>query len=201
MPDQWFAAGVQLHAFSIGHAMLLRRLGSPFIAPDAAEDNRLPGFGDVLVAAWVCSRPAGVALQELDGPFQKLWLATKRLTRAGCLERDRLALFRYIAAAHRKPALKLVRQPEGEPSGAPWYGVLISTLCKHYSTSVEEALNTPLATAHWLHAMELEQSGLVRVESEEFKEFVAAADAQRRQFEVDPQAVLDLIAAAQKGKA
>ncbi len=201
MPDQWFAAGVALQPFSIGHAMLLRRLGSPFIAPDKAKEQRMPGFGDVLVAAWVCSRPSAVALRDLDQLPQKIWLKYKRLTRLAYLDQDRLALFRYIAAAHRKPAIKLRRTPEGEVSGSPWYGVLLATLSRHYSNSVEEALNTPLATAHWLYAMQMEQDGHVQVESEEFQAFAAAAGEQRRQFEADPQAVLDLVAAAQKGKA
>ena len=199
MPDQWFAAGEPLHPFSVGHAILLRRMGSPFVATEGEAAQQVPGFGDLLVAVWICSRPATEALRRLDSWDQRLWLKVKRITRFHSLDRDRLAFLAYLTAAHQVPPLKLTSAPTGEESGAPWFGVLVAVLVKHYHHTVEEALNTPLAVARWLNTMQLVEEGVVRIETPEYQDFVAFAEAQRREFEAHPEKALAVIEQARKG--
>lgn len=193
LPDVWSACGVELRPFTLGHALLLTRLGSPLIAVEGATELPSIGLGDVLVAAWVCSRPARQAIVDLDSHWQMLWLRWKRLTRASMMAADQLALLKYINAAYQAPPIKVLQQREGEGRGAPWLAILFVGMVSHCGCTAEEALDTPLATAQWLHALRLEESGVLRIETLDDQAHGAAADQLRRQAAEDPAAVLALV--------
>jgi hypothetical protein len=184
---------VQLQPFTLGHALLLTRLGSPLIAVEGVSELPAIGFGDVLVGAWICSRTARQAIVDLDSHWQMLWLRWKRLTRASFMAADQLALLKYINAAYQAPPIKVLQQGEGEGRGAPWLAILFVTLVGHCGYTAEKALDTPLATAQWLHALRLEETGVLRIESLEDQAFAAAAEEQRRKALEDPAAMLALV--------
>ena len=193
LPDIWEACGVRLMPLTLGHALLLGRLGSPVLPAERAEEVAPIGLGDVLVAAWVCSRPATVAIAGLDGRRQMLWLRWKRITRAAVISQDKLALLRYVAAAYQMPPVKALHPPEGEGRQSPWLAILLLTLVSYCGHTVEEALDTPLATAQWMHALRMEESGILAIESLEHQAMAAAAEEQRRMAIENPAAIQALI--------
>lgn len=196
LPDTWRACGVDLLPFSLGHAILLRRLGSPLMPPEDGDPISEVGFGDVLVAAWVCSRPAGAAVLQLDTFPQMLWMRWKRIERLRTAIEDKVAMLRYIAAAHEAPAIQVVKGGRGECRGAPWLAILLSTVMRQYGVSMERAMDTSLASAQWLHALFLEEEGVLRIESPEHQAAAEAAETMRKQAATDPEAILALVAKA-----
>jgi hypothetical protein len=196
LPDSWRACGVDLLPFSLGHAILLRRLGSPLMPPEDGDPIVEVGFGDVLVAAWVCSRPAGAAVLQLDTFPQMLWMRLKRMERFRTAIEDRFAMLQYIVAAHESPAVQVIKPGKGESRGAPWVAILLSTLMRQYGFSKQEAMDASLTEAQWLHALFLEEECVWRVESADHKALVEAANALRDQSITDPQAILALVAKA-----
>lgn len=195
LPDSWRACGVDLLPFSLGHAILLRRLGSPLMPPEDGDPISEVGFGDVLVAAWVCSRPAGAAVLQLDTFPQMLWMRWKRMERFRTAIEDKVAMLRYIANAHQLPAIQILSQGNTE-RGAPWLAILMRTAMRHYGVSMERAMDTSLAASQWLHILLLEDEGSLRIESPEHQAAVEAAEVMRNQAATDPEAILALVAKA-----
>lgn len=48
--ERWTVAGIKLEPFSLGHALILESIDSPFL------DLREPEFEDFMFALWICSR-------------------------------------------------------------------------------------------------------------------------------------------------
>lgn len=65
-------AGVRLHALTMGHALMLARLGCPLLPGGEA---RLPAPGDVAVLLWVCSRPWRTAVRRASSLPARWWRA------------------------------------------------------------------------------------------------------------------------------
>ena len=56
---------MRLHSLTIGHALLLQRVGSPFAPYYENAQEAAPGLGDVLLALFILSRPAQVAADAI----------------------------------------------------------------------------------------------------------------------------------------
>lgn len=184
---------MRLHPFCIGHALLLQRLGNAIVSlfsRDPGGPAPAMGRGDVLVAAWVCSRPYSEAIAGLDSWRMLRWLDFKRVTRALYAAEDQLALCKYLAAAHEAPPVRVIEQNDGKPSGAPWLAILIDVLMHRYHYSASAALECPYATAEWLHAISLAREGVITLGTEADAEFDAAAEAARAEAGADPATVL-----------
>lgn len=136
--------GVGLRPFALGHALVLARIGSPFMG-GAKQADGLPGDGDLLTALAICARdpltpPSKHAITALwvrncwRGEAQ--WLAAKA------------AFLGYVQAACTTP--ETLEQPGGKAGRTSLFQALLLTLEMDLHQRHEDALRTPvsLAIAH-----------------------------------------------------
>ena len=158
--------GVALRPFALGHALLLARLGSPFMraselragelrvesrggAASAAQLStfksqppRLPSLGDLLLALEVCRHEPF----RVPGRRWLSWLGwLKRNTAEGDLLDACIAFASYVNEAHQLPPHS--SRGGGGDGGIPWLQALKITLMVKLHKSEAEALRTPLQLA------------------------------------------------------
>lgn len=77
IPDPFTVLGVRLRPLSLGHLLILRKIGSAFFDPDAK-----PNLGELGVAVTICSKTYEDGLAFLDDPqaMEKLTRWGKRIT-------------------------------------------------------------------------------------------------------------------------
>lgn len=179
--DRWTVLGLRLMPLTIGQATLLHRVGSP-----AAESSRVDGLslGDLVVGAWVCSRPHDQARMDR-------WMTAVRLSMLGWrwgwrgwwLQRARFAA--YLNDSWKGPRL-WKREDEGRPANVPTVQMLKLHRMARLGASEAEALLTPVRVALWdLAAMiEGEEPGLILGSAE-----IEALDAARSAAEAGADAV------------
>lgn len=133
-------AGHAMKPYTIGHALLLARLNSPFATGDTA-----PGLGDLKLALALCKRRFPRAL-ALVGSRRSKWIV--RWTRCPAWKfPDAAAQFvAYIAANLDHPRRW---EAEGSPIGTPLLQQLKLALMMNLGKTELQALCTPLATAMW----------------------------------------------------
>jgi len=139
----------------VGHAMLLHRFESPFVAGDS--DGSAAQARDLVFAALICAHTFEEAIQGLTTR------RFHRLARRGRLQcflrlrtpeqlRRKIELFReYLAQGSRWPSILAPRDAGSQP-GAPWLQRLKLALMIHLGKTESEALNTPLGAAQWDYA-------------------------------------------------
>jgi hypothetical protein len=112
-PDTWRVGNVVLQSYSLGHAVLLQRLGNAY-ATCAAEGRTM---GALVLAAWICSRPAHIAARRVDGWWTRQWLVRQALVwRASHADRD-AEMQLYLGAAWNLPGTRATRA-SGRSAGA-----------------------------------------------------------------------------------
>ena len=169
-PSTPVVLGVTLRPLTLGHALLLVRLDSPFFGGARGADG-LPGDGDLYTTLALCSR------DPLDPPTRR---AVEWLWLLNCLRREvelvdaKQAVLDYVQAACRVP--ETLAQP-GAKRGAT---TLLQAVClavqTEFGQSREAMLRTPVAEAisncfhHW-HA-----HGRVALKTEEIAAAFAAHD-------------------------
>jgi hypothetical protein len=145
MPGTWYALGVRLFPLTLGHAIILQRLGSPF-----GCGGRGAGRGDVSLAIFVCSRPWRTAERQVGRWWVRWWLRLLpgwgNYWRVGLLEF--LAYWRWF---NREPATEVWRPPaRGDIDDAP---PILQSLkmfaMTHLSKSRDDAFDTPLNELLW----------------------------------------------------
>ncbi|MBX3732585.1 MAG: hypothetical protein KF791_08330 [Verrucomicrobiae bacterium] len=174
-PDRYRCAGMALLPHTLGHALLLQRLGNPFAGRPQA-DAVSPRLGDVAQALLVCSRPHAEALRMIDTWRERVWLAVAswRVTRAG-LARTGDELVAYLQAAW--PTINWWQPAEGRSrrSGADLLHVLIDRQIRAGLT-LQEALGVHLPVACWAAAIEAERNGAISIRGELDEEISRAYD-------------------------
>lgn len=135
--------------FTLGHALLLERLGSPFIGGPA----RLPGLGDLRLALALCSLTYPRAVKLVGRPRRLRlalwvvgWTARSRYLPAGTLQ-----FFDYIRKFQNHPECWSGRGG-GRAMGTPFFQAVKLTLVMHMGKTELEALCTPLSLALWDYA-------------------------------------------------
>lgn len=182
-PDRHRACGVDLLPMTLGHALLLQRLGSPF-----AEARPNPAFGqfhkqgpsgaDMLLACLVCSRPAARAAGAVNSRWGAAWIKWKWITRRFRMGEDMLSFLRWYGVQWELPDFVTVRTSEGgPPRGAEFLHQLVVFCCSHLGCSHAEALEVPVAVAQYDYICHLEGDGQIRIVESRDAELEAAAKA------------------------
>lgn len=136
-------AGCRLLPLSVGHALLLERMQSPF-QPGAQQ---VATAADCALLLLVCSRSFSRAKRLVNSWRCKpllwaLWLLL--VFRTAPARRHLLA---YVSEAWTGPDVWVDRG--GRPSGGGALMVIINTLCSRLGVQYEEALDRPLRQAVW----------------------------------------------------
>lgn len=162
IPVRHSVAGISMHPFSIGHALLLKRRNSPicgFWSDDAPTEMQL---GDMALLVWACSRSATRAIREMGG-FWMRWgvrRISKRILRHGVL-RTHVEIMRFIAGSFGSPRMRL--QNGSRQIGAPMLGSLQVAMMQHFGCNLAEALNTPISLSMWLRSILLDEKGFAQI--------------------------------------
>lgn len=175
VPEPYTVLGRKLKPFSIGHEILLERFGSHY----ALTSEKAPGYSDLILSVFICSRTFEECLSDLAHKRCGL-----RLRAWGwyCGSFDvweaKRFFARYIAEHATWPKKFWVEKDiSSKRSGAPFVQALKVRLQKDMGYSESEALNAPYSVALWNYMTALENSGVIRLFSEEDqREFAAAND-------------------------
>jgi hypothetical protein len=174
-PDPVRILGVRLRPYCIGHALLLQRIGSPYVAEDGGRRTE-SGLGDLFMALWICSQPwdqAEARLRSRRARWLLKWWSwqfhqqpdTQAALAFVCAETQ---LFRYIGHAWRGPTLwEKQRTGPVETPGAPLLAHLKVTLMSSLHCSQHQALSWPVRAALFDYATHAERAGQVGIVSEE----------------------------------
>lgn len=182
-PDRHRCCGVDLLPMTLGHALLLQRLGSPFAAARPAPafgtfHKQGPSGADMLLACLVCSRPAARAAWIVNSRWGALWLKWKWTVRRFRMGDDMAALLRWYAVQWHLPDFVPTRTSEGgAPRGAEFLHQLVVFCCSHLGCSHAEALEVPVAVAQYDYICHIEGEGQIRIVESRDAELEAAAQA------------------------
>lgn len=164
-PDRWACAGLPLHTHTLGHALLLQRLGSPF----AGRPGNAPaagGFGQLVTALYICTRPWRRALRGVDSRVSRWWIAWHmgRVAEHGEVT-ARAELHAYLSDAW--PSVKWWTTPQAgsRASGADYIHSLL-TGQRLTGLSLDQALDVPLGVAIWDLAQRAEREGVITIRTE-----------------------------------
>lgn len=161
LPDGYRIAGVQLRPLSIGHILLLTRLGNPWFVR-----GRKASAADLAVAVAVCSQCWRANLVALHGwrfRARLRWLAIRLMldSRAGATWRA------YLAMSLRAPTVWQKSGTLGQrPLAAPYWLQILMTLQSDIGYSEDVALDLPASQAQWLAIAAWEKGGGTEMASE-----------------------------------
>lgn len=173
-PKSTTVASVRMQPMSVGHALLLQRVGSPFAVGHGRIEEA--GSGDVAMLVWVCSQSWRAAWRRRESLLGRAW----RSWFAGRI-RPAIEFYRGIAAGYVLRCWKgpAPRGPEGStPLGAPALGILVAAMMADLGCTRSQALDTYIGEALWLVAIQAERSGVVMFDSEEGVSLMEIAKAQ-----------------------
>jgi hypothetical protein len=171
-PDPVRILGVRLRPYCIGHALLLQRIGSPYVVEDGGRRME-DGIGDLLLALWICSQTWEAAAASLHSRRLRVrlqfWAWQLRRANAAlavvCAETQ---FSRYISQAWHGPTLwEKQRTGPVETPGAPLLAHLKVTLMSALHCSEPEALSWHVRAALFDCATHAERGGQVGIVSEE----------------------------------
>lgn len=157
-PDPVRVAGVRLQPLTLGHALLLQRLRSPY-----ATGAAVAGLGDLLLAVYVCSRPWKRAAEGIHGRWFGPWIRWRGFRCWRDEERHAEAFARYLADAWAAPRTWRDGRASGSPRGSDILQVLVVTQRSRWGKSLAAALDTLVAEAVMDHIEALEAGGALRV--------------------------------------
>jgi hypothetical protein len=149
-PDEYRVLGIRMAPYTLGHAMLLERLGSPFVT-----GAHLPGRGDLKLAIALCRRSYPRALARVRRTLgignwsfvlERPWLLDQETQLSGIAQ-----LTDYIRAFQHRPATWNER-PGGREMGTPFLLAVKLTQVMHLGKTDLQALCTPLSAALWEYA-------------------------------------------------
>jgi hypothetical protein len=150
---------------TLGHALLLQRLGNPLAGRPQETLQTVPA-GDLLQALMVCTRPWESALRMIDTRWERWWMAwnLRRIAQRGP-EKAAEDLHAYRLAAW--PKIEWWTQSDGKMRtlGADLLQILVGYQ-RRTGLTLQQALDVPMAVAHWDAAAEAERSGAITIRSE-----------------------------------
>lgn len=147
-PDRYRVLGKVLLPLTIGHGLLLARLGNPF-APWSGQG--MAGAGDIITAATVCSMHHDDAFDSIStSRFARrarrlAWFACHFHSTAARLKRAAVLLSAYVQEACRGPRVWV--KGDAEKSKVPVLATLKTGMQELFHASHDEALETPVAVA------------------------------------------------------
>lgn len=169
-PDRYRVAGVWLKPFSLGHALLLQRIESPF-SFDVKKGP--PGRADVVAAAFICHQSWRDSARLLDTRRAKSFLWLKSFLSKDRMMRDTVTMHEYIEAS--VPHVDFWRKGETKTSGIGMVHALISAQRRHYGMDLEGALDVPVAVAQLDRVAFADDSGWIEIFNERDDALIEAA--------------------------
>lgn len=159
-PDRHRVAGVVLNQLTLGHALLLKRLDSPF----GAEDERQLTHEQTLLAVYVCSLGWRLAAKRVNGRRVRWWLKWTLAKRIDNEREDNASALRYFRAAWRCPqTFKGDGCRSGGVRGAENIHILIAHQRACFRKTMDEAMDTPVAMAILDRLEAMEEVGTIRI--------------------------------------
>lgn len=164
-PDEWQVLGIWLKPMTIGHALLLTRVGNPF-AP-FAEIHRPATGVDLAQALWICSRDQVAAARRLGNALCRLWmrLCVARFALAGVKGRalSWLAWHGYLDAQQTPPPFWIRSDSDPRYSQAPLLALLVQHRCMRCGDNLSSALGFGLRLAFLDFAVWSESQGAIEL--------------------------------------
>jgi len=173
MPDPVVLLHQDLRPYSLGHEMLLRRHGSPFVT-----HARAPELADVYTGVFICYHLFEVANAELAKmavnsrefdanlvAWQELVVKANGGPVSDAQELELVSEFhRYVSEGSKAPRFRPIYSGglRTKP-GAPFLALILRTLTSVYHFTQSEALNTPYGWAQWLYLVQAEQDRRARI--------------------------------------
>ena len=183
IPDPVRIFGLRLRPFSLGHLLLLDRLGSPYVRGGNI------GLDDLLLAVWICSRGIDANIELLDSA--QLWAQVKKWKRAVQRSRWLMRLFgkrfdiasrfvafhNYIRNGQEIPKYFFESGKFSQSMGAPWMQTVRVRAMRELHYGQTEVLDMPLSLLLWDYVTLSELDGNVRIfDKTEHDEMTKAAD-------------------------
>jgi hypothetical protein len=157
-PSGGSVGGYHLHPMTLGHAVLLERIGCPLMPCGA---RREAGPGDIATLIWVCRRRWDRAVKSIGGRFSR-W---RRGMIAGRILPEilttRIEAENYVARQMASPKFDVVR--DGDELEAPPLGAIKVALMADLGFSEIEALSRPLSASAWDLAINAERHGAIKL--------------------------------------
>ncbi len=183
-PDEWTVLGHRLRPLSLGHAILLQALDSPF-ATWLKDPPKTVTVYDVLLAVEVCRRPWPAARRWLTSrawPWHMKWrhirwaLWWRNDTIEQIVLREKAGqLYEYSAYWNQGPECNTTS--DGRMAGAPHLRRLFTFLVSHMHMSESQALGTTVADAVWHFCVYWEMNGTLQIGNDVDRALVKAAEA------------------------
>lgn len=147
IPEPFRVLGQRLKPYSLGHAFILNRLGSPF-AVDFGK--RVPSLGDLYFAIWVCRRKyadAIIGLQNASFVKDVKWL--KLLSRFKNTDVAKVLFTKYIVLSAQVPDIWRSSEKDARTLTMPHLLYLKFIMTSKYGYSVKEVMDIPYGEALW----------------------------------------------------
>lgn len=156
-------AGKRLHMVTLGHALLLERIGSPFAV--TSPPDRLPEAGDNALAWWILTRPWDEAANGIGGRLSRFWTWCFTLARARVAAEDSVSILRWVKWSTTSPGFEPIRDAdeEGEPLGAHPVLIRAQAAASKWGVPYPAVLNLPWNVCCWLYLTRWEEAGAVRI--------------------------------------
>ena len=170
-PNRYRVLGIRLEHFTLGHALLLERLESPFMV-----HSRVPGPGDLRLALGICSRRYPRAVRFANSRWLKwrLPMVNRSEVLPGAAQ-----MFDYIREYQQHPECWSGRGG-GRLMGTPFFQAVKLTHVMHLGKTESEALGTPLGLALWDYAACWELLEKMELVSGPDRQAMAAIEAMKR---------------------
>lgn len=151
--------GLRLQPLAVGHALLLHRLGSPFLSGGVVD---LPAL---MEAVLVCSLPVDGAMDAL-GSRRRRWMTRMWLwkIRRTDVNREREVFTEWLSGQFGR--VECWSKSDGKTPVMPGIERLVASICGDLGQSVEQALALPLLAASRLMLAHAEAHGRVEPVSE-----------------------------------
>lgn len=149
--------GVNLVPYTVGHAIVLQRLGSPFVTGGEVEPMHL------VEAVTVCSQSPLEAIKAIKSRWSGLvlWFWSKRIARLNILEEaDKFQL--WLKDQSTAPEVLMDSNSNPKQPAMPWpERVLVG--CLHIGIAPDDAIAMPLGDAERLILAHAEMMGQVQL--------------------------------------
>lgn len=145
IPDDYVIMGRRLNPFSIGHAIILNRLGNAFV-----DNDKVPGFTDLIEAVFVCSHDHADVRAALKSRWLhlKMWFWRRK---AGKFHIGKAmdAFVGYMHSHSVVPDIKSTSDASSRVPGGPFLLRIKILLQSELGYSESEALSKPVGQAIW----------------------------------------------------
>ena len=156
-PQAPVVLGVRLVPYTVGHAIVLQRLGSPFVM--GGEINPT----DLVEAVTVCSQSPLESIKSIKTRFSglMLWLWGKRIVKMNALvESDKFQL--WLKEQSTAPEVLMEAGSKSKTPAMPWpERVLVG--CLNIGIAPDDAIQMPLGDAERLILAHAEMMGQVQL--------------------------------------